>query len=194
MDHQIIASLNELSQKVKERKNYEDRISRLEKKRSQTAFHAKGVHVEEKPAHQAQDILDSSLKKTESSIKAIKVLVWIAAVAAIILSGIGIVTQLMQGDKQMLAMFVASFVAAGISAFCFRRISNGDGGYYGAINYVLGWTTLSLNPGSHSVVVVIHSQGYNFRSAPQSFYLEGGSEVTLKFKLLGYNNIICTRS
>ena len=26
MDHQLIASLNELSQKVKERKNYEDRI------------------------------------------------------------------------------------------------------------------------------------------------------------------------
>lgn len=417
MDQQLIAALNELSQKAKEQKTYEDRIAKLEKKRSQTTFHAKSVHVEEKPAHQAQDILDRSFKKTESTIKAIKVLVWIVAVAAIILSGIGVVKQLLQGDNQMLFMFIASFVAAGISAFCFRRISNGDGGclswifginsallsvgelgysvvstgtagiifgvcvvvgigagilavkwegwqngvrrsdrkriensdayraaadqdalikrdnekrreeeverqrkraneaqkalndelsqlrqkkkqldeelkantifpyhdlhmldrviqklegmrassvqealqacdredkeekekaaaaaaaaaaaraaaaaaaaaaeaerkrnapghvviyatedgkgknadvyvdggYYGAINYVLGWTSLSLNPGAHSVVVVIHSQGYSFRSAPQSFYLEGGSEVNLKFALLGYNNIYCSQ-
>mgnify|MGYP002514814863 CR=1 FL=1 len=70
MDQQLIAALNELSQKAKEQKIYEDRIAKLEKKRSQTTFHAKSVHVEEKPAHQAQDILDRSFKKTESTIKA----------------------------------------------------------------------------------------------------------------------------
>ena len=68
-----------------------------------------------------------------------------------------------------------------------------DGGYYGAINYALGWTQFSLSPGFHTVSVVIHSQGYHFQSAPESFNLEGGSEISLKFSVLGYNRIFCSR-
>lgn len=68
-----------------------------------------------------------------------------------------------------------------------------DGGYYGSINYVFGWTSISLDPGSHTIAVVIKSANYYFRSAPQSVYVEGDSETTLTFTVVGYNNIVCTR-
>jgi hypothetical protein len=164
MDQQLIAALNELSQKAKEQKIYEDRIAKLEKKRSQTTFHAKSVHVEEKPAHQAQDILDRSFKKTESTIKAIKVLVWIVVVAAIILSGIGVVKQLLQGDDQMLGMFIASFVGAGISAFCFRRISNGDGGCISWI-FGIGSATLRASKKDYRERVVYYEESSAYDSS-----------------------------
>ena len=69
-----------------------------------------------------------------------------------------------------------------------------DGGYYGSINYVFGFTSFQLPAGPHNVSVIIKSQGYFFQSGVESFYLQGGEEVTLKFALLGYNNIRCYRS
>lgn len=69
-----------------------------------------------------------------------------------------------------------------------------DGGYYGSINYVFGFTSFQLPAGPHNVSVIIKSQGYYFQSGVESFYLQGGEEVTLKFALCGYNNIRCYRS
>ncbi|MBQ4037375.1 MAG: YIP1 family protein [Clostridia bacterium] len=68
-----------------------------------------------------------------------------------------------------------------------------NGGYYGAISWANGQTNYQLAPGYYNVSVVIHSQGYQFQSAPESVYLEGGDSVTLNFAILGYNRIRCTR-
>ncbi len=69
-----------------------------------------------------------------------------------------------------------------------------DGNYYGAISYVTGTTCFQLNPGIHNVSVIIQSQGYRFQSGVQSFEVRGGESVTLNFKVLGYNSIICIKS
>lgn len=413
MDQQLISSLKALSGWVDQRKAYDSFIAKLEAKKNTLVFNESKVSYETEPATNAAAVLEKAAKKAESAITRVKVLVWIVAVLAIVLSGLNLVRYLLDGNEVLLGIFVSVPIAAGIAAFCFSRISNGDGGclswlfgigcalevlsysaliiikagvpailfficlaggltagmvaskgngwkektrngcqerakrtkeyqaavkkdqeiesgneqrrqsafarereiirrqraaidekleearqrrakvvaaingctvfpqrsldmldrvidklenmrcstvqealrdcdaedrqkaaraaeeaaaaaaavaaaaaaeqerkrnlpgrvtvyatedgrgknaeiyvdggYYGSINYVMGWTTLTLAPGSHSVVVIIHSQGYQFRSAPQSFYLEGGGEVTLKFALLGYNQIICTK-
>ena len=67
-----------------------------------------------------------------------------------------------------------------------------DGNYYGAISFSSGRTSFQLPAGHHNVSVIIQSQGYLFHSGVESFYLEGGKTINIKFSICGYNNIRCS--
>lgn len=135
MDQQLIRLLKALSGQVDEREACDAKITKLKEKRDGLVFVESKVSFEEKPAHQAADVLQKARAKAESKIRTIKTVVWIAAVAAIILSGMNMVPHLMSGDEMLGAVIMASFLAAGIAAFCFYRIAEGDGG---CLSWVFG--------------------------------------------------------
>lgn len=128
MDWQLIRSLKELSGQVDEREACDAKIAKLREKRNGLTTRESQVHVEEKSANQAADVLQNARTKAEAKIRTIKTMVWVVAIAAIVFSGVNMIPCLTRGGELVLTMVMSTLIAAGIAAFCFYRIAEGEGG------------------------------------------------------------------